>query len=89
MFVSTDFEWIDASTARLSGNLTLHGITKLLIFNVVIDSTENNDSKKSDNLSMLAIAVVQHSDFGMHELQILVSDKVKVNLKLEAQRMPG
>ena len=89
IFVSTGFEWIDESTARLIGNLTLHGMTKPLIFNVAIDTTKNIDSDKNKKLTMLASAEINRSDFGMHRLQMLVSDKVKFNLKIEAFRMPG
>ena len=88
-FVSTGFEWINESTAQLIGNLTLHGMTKPLIFNVAIDKTENADSNTNEKLTMLASAEIDRSNFGMHRLQMLVSDKVKFNLKIEAFRIPG
>jgi polyisoprenoid-binding protein YceI len=87
-FVSTDFEWLNKSTARLIGNLTLHGITRPLIFNVVIDGSENKLSSQNEKVIMLANAEINRSDFGMHGLQLLVSDTVTFNLKIEAYRMP-
>jgi len=89
IFVSTGFEWINESTARLIGNLTLHGMTNPLVFNVAINTTENVDSDKNEKLTMRANAEIHRSDFGMHGLQPLVSDKVKFNLKIEAFRIPG
>ena len=89
IFVSTSFEWMDKSTAQLMGNLTLHGVTKAIVFNVIIDSTENNSPTKDEKLVMQASAEINRSDFGMHGLQMLVSDTVKFDLKIEAHRMPG
>lgn len=89
MFVSTGFEMIDESTARLIGNLTLHGVTKPLVFNVHLDTTENISSNNKQKMTMIANAEIQRSDFGMNELQVFVSNTVKFNLKIEAFRVPG
>lgn len=89
MFISTGFEWVNKTTARLVGNLTLHGMTKPLVFDVAIDTTENTGSDKNEKLTMLANAEINRSDFGMHGMQLLVSDKVNFRLKIEAYRMPG
>jgi polyisoprenoid-binding protein YceI len=89
IFVSTGFEWINKSSAQLVGNLTLHGVTRPLIFTVVIDNTENDTSSKNEKLTMQASAEINRSDFGMHGLQMLVSDTVRFNLKIEAYRVPG
>ncbi len=89
MFVSTGFELIDESTVRLIGNLTLHGMTKPLVFNVHIDTTEDISSNKNQKLTMIASAEIQRSDFGMNKLQVFVSDTVKFNLKIEAFRVAG
>ena len=88
-FISTRFEWLNKSTARLIGNLTLHGITRPLVFNVVINGSENKLSSQNEKLVMLASAEINRSDFGMHGLQLLVSDTVTFNLKIEAHRLPG
>lgn len=88
LFISTGFEWIDESTAYLSGNLTLHGITKPLVFHVVINTRDNTNSGKNKKLTMQASVEIQRSDFGMQGMQLLVSDKVTFNLKIEAFRIP-
>jgi len=89
IFVSTRFEWIDKSTAHLSGNLTLHGITRPLVFSVALDTRENINSGENKTLTMQASAEIQRSDFGMQNMQMLVDDKVTFNLKIEAFRLPG
>ena len=87
IFVSTGFEWVDESTARLHGNLTLHGKTRPLVFNMYIDDRENDHVGEGQRMTMVASAEIKRSDFGMHELQIFVSDTVTFNLKIKAFRV--
>lgn len=87
IFVSTGFEWVNESTARLIGDLTLHGMTRPLVFNVHINTTENDSSDKSQKITMIASAEIQRSDFGMNELQVFVSNTVRFNLKIEASQV--
>jgi len=86
MFVSTGFVWLDNSTARLMGRLTLHGVTRPLVFDLHIDTAEGNSIGNNHKITMNASAEIQRSDFGMHGLQLLVSDTVKFNLKIKAFR---
>ena len=87
IFVSTGFEWVNETTARLIGDLTLHGMTRPLVFNVHINTTENYSSDKSQKITIIARAEIQRSDFGMNELQVFVSDTVRFNLKIEASQV--
>lgn len=87
IFVSTGFEWINESTARLFGELTLRGTTRPLVFNVHIDTTESYSIDQSLKMTMSASAEIQRSEFGMHELSLFVSDTVRFNLKIEASRV--
>lgn len=87
IFVSTGFEWINESTARLMGELTLHGKTRPLVFNVIIDTRENHSADKKLKMTMIASAEIQRSEFDMHEMSIFVSDTVRFNLKIEATRV--
>ncbi len=87
IFVSTGFEWINESTARLVGELTLHGKTRPLVFNVIIDTSENYSVNQSLKMTLIASAEIQRSEFDMHEMSIFVSDTVRLNLKIEATRV--
>lgn len=86
IFVSTGFEWINSTTARLHGELTLHGTTRPLAFDVQLDAAENSAVNTGQKMTMLASAEIQRSEFGMHELPLLVSDTVRFNLKIEASK---
>ena len=87
IFTSTGFEWVSESTARLHGELTLRGTTKPLIFTVHINTAENNSIDKQQKIIMVASAEIQRSEFGMHGMQVFISDTVRFNLKIEATRV--
>ena len=87
LFVSTGFEIINESTARLIGELTLHGMTRPLVFNVHMNTAKNYNSDISQRITMIASAEIQRSDFGMHGLQVFVSDTVRFNLKIDVSRV--
>jgi len=87
IFVSTGFEWLNETTARLHGELTLRGTTKPLVFNAHINTTESYSHEQNRKITLSASAEIHRSEFGMHELPLLVSDTVRFNLKIEASRM--
>jgi polyisoprenoid-binding protein YceI len=87
IFVSTGFEWIDDTTARLHGELTLRGTTRPLAFNVHINTTDSYTSDQSQKITLSANAEIRRSQFGMHKLPLLVSDTVRLNFKIEASRV--
>ena len=86
IFVSTGFEWLGGSTARLYGDLTLRGITRSLVLNVHIDKTASQDDTNNQAIVIHADADLQRSEFGMHALSLLVSDTVTFKIRIEASR---
>ena len=87
IFVSTNFEWISETTARLYGELTLRGTTRPLVFTVHINTTESGNAEQGLKMTLSAHAEILRSDFGMHELSLLVSDTVRLSLNIEASRV--
>lgn len=87
IFVSTGFEWIGGSTARLYGDLTLRGITRSLAFTAHIDNTSSRDADNNQAVIIHADADLQRSDFGIHALSLLVSDTVTLKIRIEANRV--
>jgi len=87
IFVSTGFEKINESTASLIGDLTLHGVTRTLVFNVHINKSENAKSNKNRKITLTTSTEIKRSDFGMSKMQTLVSDTVIFNLKIEASQV--
>jgi polyisoprenoid-binding protein YceI len=78
IFVSTGFEWLGGSNARLYGDLTLRGITRSLALAVHIHNTASQTVVDAD---------LQRSEFGMHALSLLVSDTVTFKIRIEATRV--
>jgi len=86
LFVSTDFKWNSPTRAVLRGNLTLHGITKPVIFNVELVSSGAGKVGKADNVLVKASTTIKRSDFGMDTLSTLVSDTVQLCMSVEAKK---
>lgn len=87
LFVSTGVEWLDDSTVRLPGELTLRGTTRSIVFFAHVDRSEQaaNDSKQK--ILIAASAEIQRSDYGMDQMQFFISDTVRFNLNIEASKV--
>lgn len=84
LFVSSDFEWTGPRTAKLRGDLTLHGKTRPVVFDVELTNLTENLAGQSDMVLFKATASIQRSDFGMDTLSVLVNDTVRLCLSVEA-----
>jgi polyisoprenoid-binding protein YceI len=88
-FESTRIEAIDEESSRVCGNLTMHGITREVRLDVLIQGT---DKDPWDNLraGLEVVGTLMRSDFDMKFNQalgsgnVLVGDKVKVALQISA-----
>jgi polyisoprenoid-binding protein YceI len=84
LFVSTGFEWTGAQSARLTGDLTLHGVTRPVVFEVELTNITGDLAGRTDMVLFKATTSFQRSDFGMDTLSSLVSDTVRLCLSVEA-----
>ena len=80
-FASTQVEKVDAHTARVTGNLTLLGVTKpiTLTVDVATDSTA-----KGRAVAFVAKGRIQRSDFGMMFGIPLIDDALEITVKTRA-----
>ena len=86
LFVSTDFEWTSPTRAVLRGNLTLHGVTKPVIFKVELSGSEGKQVGEAENILVKATTTINRSDFGMDTLSRLVSDSVQLCMSVKAKK---
>jgi polyisoprenoid-binding protein YceI len=86
LFVSTDFEWTSPTRAILRGNLTLHGVTKPVIFKVELSGSEGKQVGEAENILVKATTTIHRSDFGMDTLSKLVSDSVQLCMSIKAKK---
>ena len=85
LFVSTGFEWLSNHRAVLKGELSIRGVTKPVAFYVEITEV-NTESGGSDVILVKATTTVQRSEFGMHSLSAMVSDRVNLCMSVQAER---
>jgi polyisoprenoid-binding protein YceI len=86
LFVSTGFEWTGSTTARLMGNLTLHGVTKPVTFNVTLTDIKDKSTGEGDRILVKATTKVSRAEFGMDTLSSLVDDNVQLCMSVEARK---
>jgi polyisoprenoid-binding protein YceI len=86
LFVSTGFKWTSDATAVLEGDLTLHGVTKPVIFSVELTNLTGNQAGRTDMILFKATTAISRTDFGMDTLSSVVSDTVRLCMSVEAQK---
>jgi polyisoprenoid-binding protein YceI len=88
-FESTAIETVDEDTFRIAGDLTLHGVTRELVLDVEITGA-GTDPWGGERVGLEVTGELDRSDYGMTFNQalgggnLLVSDKVKIALEIEA-----
>lgn len=83
-FTSTKIDWTSKNEARMTGNLTLHGITHPVTFDLRrIGAGPAFGGYRS---GYVATAVIQRSRFGMSYLLKGVSDAVHIQVNIEGVR---
>lgn len=98
LFVSTGIHWLDHEKAILRGDLTLHGVTRPVRFEITMNMIKNRKprntsanprSKKMGDENMTDIVVIaksfiNRSDFNMKRLEFMVSDEIELCMRIEA-----
>jgi polyisoprenoid-binding protein YceI len=85
-FASTRVERLDPRTARITGNLTMRGVTKPIALEVNIepDPAAEESAKQSTKRRPLAFSAkgtIQRSDFGMVFGLPLIHDTIEITVK--------
>jgi len=80
-FSSTSVEKVDGRTARVTGDLTMLGVTKPVTLTVSVD---NDDSTRSGIISFIAIGTIKRSDYGMVFGIPLIDDALEITVKTRA-----
>jgi len=89
LFVSSGFRWVDGDSALLTGNLTLHGVTRPVVFNVELTNTGDKVPGPQESVLFKATTAIKRSEFGMDTLSSVISDTVRLCLSVEAVRYRG
>jgi polyisoprenoid-binding protein YceI len=88
-FVATAIERVDEETFKVTGDLTIHGVTREETFDAELQGVEQ-DPWGNERFAVEVTGQIKRSDYGMTFNQalgsgnMLVSDKVKIGLDLSA-----
>ena len=82
-FHGDSIEWINKTQAVLKGDMTIKNVSRPVAFYIeVVDADEN--SLRSDSITMQAFANIKRSDFEIFSLLPVVSDDVSLVVKIDA-----
>lgn len=84
-FTSTGIEVTGETTARITGDLTMNGVTKPVVLDTVLN--QKADAHPMENkpwLGFSATTTLLRSDFGVDKFAPYVSDEVEVRISIEA-----
>ncbi|MVT12203.1 YceI family protein [Chitinophaga tropicalis] len=64
-FKSSSFKKVSGKNYKVSGDLTLHGVTKPVTFNVVFNGTATNPMSKKETAGFSFSGTIKRKDFGI------------------------
>jgi len=88
-FVSTVVTRTGPRTAKVTGNLSLHGITRPVTLDVTFTGAGPNAFSKVPTLGFHAEGRVKRSDFGMGKFIPIVSDETGITISAAFEKKPG
>ncbi|OED47548.1 YceI family protein [Leisingera sp. S232] len=88
-FSSTAIEVTGDSTAKITGDLTLNGVTKPVVLDAKLNQTGDHPMRKKPWAGFDATATVLRSDFNLGQFAPFVSDEVNIKISVEAMKADG
>ncbi len=85
-FVSTKIEKTGDKTAKVTGDLTLVGVTKPVTLEVTFNEKKPNPMSKKESVGFSATTVIKRSEFGINYAVPNVSDDVELQIEAEANK---
>jgi len=83
-FVSTSVKLVGKKAAKVSGNLTLLGVTKPVTLDVKLNKHAVNDFTQKMTAGFSATATIKRSEFGMNYGVPGIADNIKLTIEAEA-----
>ena len=85
-FKSTGIEVTGEKTAKITGDLTLNGVTKSVVLDAVLNQAGEHPMAKKPWAGFSATTQVKRSDYNLGQFAPFVSDEVNVNISVEATK---
>lgn len=85
-FASTGIEVTGEATAKITGDLSMNGVTKSVVLDAVLNQAGEHPTKGKPWAGFNATTTLLRSDFGLGQFAPYVSDEVEVNISIEAEK---
>ena len=85
-FKSTKFEKLTDKTGKVTGDLTIKGVTKPVILAVTLNFAGAHPMSKKQTLGIGASTSVKRTDFGVSQAAPYVSDEVSIEIQTELNK---
>ncbi|MCF8479125.1 MAG: YceI family protein [Rhodospirillum sp.] len=85
-FKSTAIEVTAANTAKITGDLSLHGVTKPVTLNVTLNKADKHPFFDAYVAGFTGSATVTRTDFGINTYAPAVGEQVEILINLEGHR---
>lgn len=83
-FTSTKVDVINDKSAKVTGTLTLHGVSKPVTLMVTLNKADKNPMTNKMGVGFTANTTIKRSDFGMNEYLPNLGDEVTIQIGAEA-----
>ncbi len=85
-FTSTAIEVTGEKTAKITGDLTLNGVTKAVVLDAVLNQVGEHPMAKAPWAGFSATTTLIRSEYNLGMFAPYVSDEVKLNISVEAAK---
>lgn len=85
-FVSTGIEVTGDTTARITGDLTINGVTKPVVLDTVLNQKGDHPMANKPWLGFTATTTVLRTDYNLGQFAPYISDEVKIDISIEAMK---
>lgn len=88
-FKSTSVEAAGEGKLKMMGDLSIHGVTKPVTFDVTLNKVGEHAMKKIQSAGFDASTTIKRSDFGVGAYVPNVSDEIRIDITVEAAMKPA
>lgn len=85
-FVATRIEKTGAASAKITGDLTLHGVTRPIVLDATLNALRRHPLSLRRTIGFSATATLSRKQFGMAAWESVVADQVQLIIEFEASR---
>lgn len=85
-FASTGIEVTGDTTAKITGDLTLNGVTKSVVLDATLNQVAQHPMAQKPWAGFDATTTLVRSDFGLGKFAPFVGDEVKLHISIEAMK---